>query len=71
METQPSAQSCFQKLNFDINCQKVRKIKYEIFEVLSNFTVFPYFVPNFLSMIVWANKFLAVTWHTWIYGHFL
>ena len=52
METQPSAQSCFQKLNFDINCQKVRKIKYEIFEVLSNFTVFPYFVPNFLSTTV-------------------
>ena len=33
-------QSSFQKLNADNSCQKTYKIKYYIFEVLSNFTVF-------------------------------
>ena len=41
METQPSAQSSFQKLNVDNSSQKARKIRYYIFEDLSNFTVFP------------------------------
>ena len=52
METQPSAQSSFQKLNVDNSCQKTCKIIYYIFEVLSNFTVFLYFLPNILSRIV-------------------
>ena len=52
MEAQPSAQSSFQKLNVDNSCQKTHKIRYYIFEVLSNFTVFLYFVPNILSRIV-------------------
>ena len=52
VETQPSAQSSFQKLNVDNSCQKTRKIRYYIFEVLSNFTVFLYFVPNILARIV-------------------
>ena len=52
VETQPSAQSSFQKLNVDNSCQKTRKIRYYIFEVLSNFTVFLYFVSIFLARIV-------------------
>ena len=39
-EAQRSAQSCFQKLKFDNNCQKTRKIRYYILEVLSIFTAF-------------------------------
>ena len=52
VEMQPSANSSIQKLNADNSCQKTRKIRYYIFEVLSNFTVFLYFVPNILSRIV-------------------
>ena len=44
--TQPSAQSPLQKLNFDNSCQKTDKIRYYIFKVLSNFTVF-YFAKYF------------------------
>ena len=40
VETQPSAQSSFQKLNVDNSCQKTRKIRYYTFEALSSFTVF-------------------------------
>ena len=49
VETQTSVQSSFQKLNVDKICQKTRKIRYYIFDVLSNFTVFLYFLPNILS----------------------
>ena len=52
VETQPSAQSSIQKLNVDNSCEKTRKIRYYIFEVLSNFTVFLYFLPNILARIV-------------------
>ena len=52
VETQPSAQSSFQKLKVDSSCQKTHKIRYYIFEALSSFTVFLYFVPNFLARIV-------------------
>ena len=45
---QPSAQSSFQKLNFDNSCEKTRKIRQQIFEVLFKFTGFLYFVPNIL-----------------------
>ena len=41
METQPSAQSSFQKLNAGSSSQKARKIRHHIFEALFNFTVFP------------------------------
>ena len=34
VETQPSAQSSFHKLNVGNSCQKTRKIRYYIFEVL-------------------------------------
>ena len=54
VETQPSAQSSFQKLNVDNSCQKGRKIRYCLFEVLSNFTVFLQLVPNILARIVEA-----------------
>ena len=37
VETQPSAQSSFQKWNVDNSGQKTRKIRYYIFEVLPNF----------------------------------
>ena len=40
VETQHSAQSPFQKLNVDNSYQKARKIRFYIFEALSNFTVF-------------------------------
>ena len=52
VETQPSSQSSFQKLNVGNSCQKTRKIRYYIFEALSNFTVFLYFVPNILVRIL-------------------
>ena len=52
VQTQPNSQSSFQKLDFDNSCQKTRKIRYYIFEVLPNFTVYLYFVPNILSRIV-------------------
>ena len=53
LETQPSAQYSLQQLNMDNSYQKkkTRKIIYYIFEVLFNFTVFLYFVPNILSSI--------------------
>ena len=57
VETQPSVQSSFQKLNFDSNCQKTRKIREQIFEALSNFTAFAYFMPNILSRIVDLKQF--------------
>ena len=44
METQPSALCSFQKLNVANSCKKTRKIRYYIFEFLSNFTVLLYFV---------------------------
>ena len=52
VQTQPNAQSSFQKLNVDNSCQKIRKIRYYIFEVLPNSIVSLYFVPNILSRIV-------------------
>ena len=52
METQPSVQSPFQELNVDSTCQKTRKTRSYIFEVLYNLTVFVYFVPNILARIV-------------------
>ena len=52
VKMQPSAQSSFQKLNVDNSCQKTRKTRYYIFEVLPNFIVSLYFVPNILSRIV-------------------
>ena len=42
----------FPEIKTDNSCQKTRKIRYYIFEVLSNFTVFLYFVPNILCRIV-------------------
>ena len=60
VETQPSAQSSFQKLNVDNSCQKTCKIWY-ILEVLSNFTVFLYFVRNMLSRIVVCHAVSLLT----------
>ena len=57
LEMQPSAQSSFQKFNVDNSCQETRKIRYYGFEVLPNFTVFLYFVPNILSRIVVFKNF--------------
>ena len=50
-QTQPNAQSSFQKLNVDNSCQRTCKIRYYIFEVLPSFIVSLYFVPNILSRI--------------------
>ena len=52
VQTQPNAQSSFQKLNDDNSCQKTCRIRYYIFEVLLNFIVFLYFEPNIFSRIV-------------------
>ena len=52
VETQPSAQSSFQRLNVDNSCEKLLKIRYYTFEVLSNFTVFLYFMSNVFARIV-------------------
>ena len=43
---QRSAQSSFQKLDVDNSCQKTCKIRYYIFEPLSKFTAFFYFLGN-------------------------
>ena len=56
VQTQPNAQPSFQKLNVNNSFQKTRKIRYYIFEVLSNFIVSIYFVPNILSRIVDIEK---------------
>ena len=61
VETQPSAQSSFQKLNVDNSCQKTCKIIYYIFEVLSNFAGFLYFLPNILSRIAVTGQKSLVT----------
>ena len=60
VETQPSAQSSFQNLNVDYSCQKTCKIRYYIFEVLSNFTVSLQFVPNILARIKVVQKDVPV-----------
>ena len=52
VETQPSAQSPFQKLNVDNSCKRTRKIKYYIVKVLSNSTEFLWFMPNIFARIV-------------------
>ena len=52
VKTQPNAQSSFQKLNDDNSCRKTPKTRYYIFEVLPNFIVSLYFVPNVLSRII-------------------
>ena len=52
VQTQPNAQSSFQKVNVDNSCQKARKIRYYFFEVLANSIVCLYFVPNILSRVV-------------------
>ena len=52
VETEPSAQSPFQKLNLGSSSQKTRKGRYQTFLVLSSFTGFLYFVPNILPRIV-------------------
>ena len=40
VETQLSGQSSFQKPNVDNSCQNTRKIRYYVFEILANFTLF-------------------------------
>ena len=60
VETQPSGQSLFQKLNADNGCQKTRKIRYHFFEALLNFVIFLYFVPNNLPRIVILIICLAI-----------
>ena len=52
VKMQPSAQSSFHKFNVDNSCQKTRKIRYYIIEVLNHFTVFLQFVQNILARIV-------------------
>ena len=52
VETQPSAQSPFKKLNFTNSSPKSRKNGYQTFLDLSSFTGFLYLVPNFLSRIL-------------------
>ena len=56
VETLPSAQSPFQKLNFGNSSQKTRKSRYQIFFALSSFTGFLYFVPNILSKIAVPHR---------------
>ena len=52
MNTEPGAQSPFQKSNFRNGGQNLRKSRSQSFLVLSNFTLFLYFVPNILSRMV-------------------
>ena len=55
VETEPSAHSSFQKLNFGSSSQKTLKTRYQTFLVLSSFTGFLYFVPNTSPRIVGAD----------------
>ena len=48
----------FHKLNVDNSCQKTRKIRYYVFQVLPNFVVFLYFAPNILSRILDLKKLI-------------
>ena len=50
------ALSSFQKINFVKSSQKRLKIRYQIFVVLSNFTVFLYFVSNIFSEIIFSLR---------------
>ena len=55
VEKQSSAQSSFKKLNINNGSQKktlFNTFRYYTFQVLSNFTVFLYFVQNILPRIV-------------------
>ena len=52
METGPSAQSPFQKPNFGTSGQKLRKIRYQSFLVISNLAYFFELVLNVLFAIV-------------------
>ena len=52
VETWPSAQSPFQKLNFGSSSHKTRKSRYQTLLALSSFTGFHYFLPNILFRIV-------------------
>ena len=49
-----------EKKNFGNDSQKTRKNRYQTFIVLSSFTGFLCFVPNILTGIDWANKFLVL-----------
>ena len=62
VETQPSAQSPFQKLKFGNSSPKTRKSRGQFFLELSSFTGFLYLVPNILSRIVgvWEVSFFVV-----------
>ena len=75
VETKPSTQSPFSKLNFGSSIQTTRKSRYQIFLALSSFPGFLYFVPNILLRIVWTNKFLVLTQpsplQTLIFWHFV
>ena len=62
VQTQPKSQSSFQKLNVDNSCQKTHKIRYQIFEALSNFTVFLYFCVKYFGQDCLRKQILAVTW---------
>ena len=59
VETEPSAQSPFQKLNLGSSSQKTRKGRYQTFLVLSSFTGFLYLVPNILPWIIDIVSILA------------
>ena len=61
VETQFSGQSSFQKLNVENICQNTRKIRYYVFEVLLNFTLFLEITPKILATNALGNKFLALT----------
>ena len=52
VQTLPSAQSPFQKLNIGNSSQKTRKSRYQTFLTLCNFTGILRFVPSVLSRIV-------------------
>ena len=64
VETFPSAQSPFHKLNFNDSRQKLHKRSYQRFLTLHNFTGFLYLDPNILSGIIvtWPSFFNTVEW---------
>lgn len=59
MEAEPGTQSPFQKQNFGISGQKLRKNRNQSFLVLSGFALFLYLVLYILSSVVGIGLFIS------------
>ena len=58
VETQPSAQSSFQNLNVDNSCQKTRKIRCYIFEVVQFYCISLLCAKYFLEACIFEGSYI-------------